>query len=102
MAFAPPRDKPYAGRAGNRRVINPFKIILKQMMTALNLQMIASAGGTVEVNAANYTALNLQMIANAGKNKGAELIVKNANKLTALNCQMIASANPGHVHFDFT
>ena len=42
------------------------------------------------------------MIANAGKNKGAELIVKNANKLTALNCQMIASANPGHVHFDFT
>ena len=72
------------------------------MMTTLNLQMIASAGGQVEVNAANYTALNLQMIANAGKNKGAKLIVKNANKLTTLNCQMIASANPGHVFFDFT
>ena len=64
--------------------------------------MIASAGGSVEVNAADYTALNLQMIANAGKNKGANLIVKDAKKLTPLNCQMIASANPGHVFFDFT
>ena len=71
-------------------------------MTALNLQMIANAGGTVIVSASNYTALNLQTIANAGKAKGANLIVKDANKLTALNCQTIASANPGHVTFDFT
>lgn len=70
-------------------------------MTVLNLQAIASAGGSVIVDANNFTVLNLQAIANAGKAKGATLIINNASCLTVLNCQAIASANPGHVTFNF-
>lgn len=70
-------------------------------MTTLNLQAIASSGGSVIVDANKFTVLNLQAIANAGKAKGATLIVVNANVLSVLNCQEIASANPGHVIFNF-
>ena len=72
------------------------------MMTVLNLQSIASSGGSVIVSAASYSALNLQSIAMTCKAKGVDLVIKEANKLTVLNCQTIASANPGHVTFDFT
>ena len=72
------------------------------MMTVLNLQSIASYGGSVIVSAANYSVLNLQSIAMTGKAKGVDLIIKDANKLTVLNCHTIASANPGYVTFDFT
>lgn len=70
-------------------------------MNVLNLQSIASAGGSVIVDASNFNVLNLQSIATAGKAKGATLIINNANVLTALNCQAIASSNPGHVIFNF-
>lgn len=70
-------------------------------MNILNLQAIASAGGSVIVDAKNLNSLNLQAIANAGKAKGATLIINNANCLNVLNCQAIASANPGHVIFNF-
>lgn len=70
-------------------------------MTTLNLQSIASAGGSVIVDANNYTVLNLQAIANAGKATGVTLIINNANVLSVLNCQAIAGANPGHVIFNF-
>lgn len=72
------------------------------MITASSLQSIASAGGSVIVNADNFTASSLRNIASAGKATGAELIIKDASKLTSSSCQSIASANPGHVIFDFT
>lgn len=98
QAFPPPSEEPYAGRAGNRKVINHNKII---HMTVLDLKGIAGAGGSIILNAQNYTPLDLKGIASVGKQSGATLIIKGANKLTSLDCKGIASCNPGHVIFDF-
>ena len=71
-------------------------------MNVVNLQSIASAGGTVVVSASNFNVVNLQSIATAGVKSGAKLIIKDAIKLNAINCQSIASCHPGYVIFDFT
>lgn len=70
-------------------------------MTVSSLQAIASAGGSVIVNASEFTVSSLRSIASAGKASRAKLIIKDASKLTISSCQSIASANPGYVIFDF-
>ena len=70
-------------------------------MDTLNLQTVASAGGSVIVDANNFNAIQLQTIAKAGKAKGATLIINNASVLNVFECQAIASNNPGYVIFNF-
>lgn len=67
--------------------------------TALQLQGIASSGGSLEVDGSSYTALQLQGIAHAGKTHNAKLVVHNSHAFTALQMQGISNANPGNVTF---
>lgn len=69
--------------------------------SALDLKMIAQAGGHLVVESTSYSALDLKMVANALAS-GATLTVKKADKFSALDCKMIASAAPGRVIFDFS
>ncbi len=69
--------------------------------SALDLKMIAQAGGNLVVESTPYSALDLKMVAYALAS-GATLTVKKADKFSALDCKMIASAAPGRVIFDFS
>ena len=69
--------------------------------SALDLKMIAQAGGNLVVESTPYSALDLKMVAYALAS-GATLTVKRADKFSALDCKMIAFAAPGRVIFDFS
>lgn len=78
------------------------RIIVEIMTkTALDLKMIAQAGGHLVVDATPYSALDLMMVAK-GLTSGATLTVKEADKFSALDCRMVANAAPGCVIFDFS
>ncbi len=67
-------------------------------LTALDLQGIASRGGSLEVDGAVYTAMDLQGIA-IRLTPGAHLKIHNSKTKTALDLQGIASSKPGQVVF---
>jgi hypothetical protein len=66
--------------------------------TALELSAIAHAGGSLEVNGAQYTALELTGVAHALQ-KSATLKVHNSDSKTALELTSISHAAPGRVIF---
>lgn len=66
--------------------------------SALELQGIARAGGSLEVDGGGYSGLELQGVARALA-PGAKLIVGNSSSHSALTLQGIARAKPGQVEF---
>lgn len=66
--------------------------------SALELQSIARAGGSLEVDATNYSSLELQSVARA-LTPGAILKVFGSDRMSALELQAIARAKAGQVVF---
>lgn len=65
---------------------------------SLELQGIAKAGGSLEVDGKAYNSLELQGVARA-LSKGATLKVHNSGVFNSLELQGIANAAPGSVTF---
>lgn len=71
-------------------------------MTGLDLRNLASAGGNIIINGAEFTALDLRNAADAGRAYNTKLTIYGISKFTALDLKNIASSNPGNVTFDFS
>jgi hypothetical protein len=65
-----------------------------------DLCSIMRAGGGVSVSS-NVSTTDLCSIARAGKDKGAKLVVKNADRISTTDLCSIGRANPGNVSFEF-
>lgn len=66
--------------------------------TSLELQAIARAGASLDVDGSRLTSLELQAVGRA-LGDSATLTVSNASKFTSLELQAIARSAPGRVHF---
>ena len=76
-------------------------------VTLLMLPIILSViilfiGSNIIISANDYTVMNLKDFAFIAKQKGGNVIIRNAKRLTALECKSIAFINPGKITFDFT
>jgi hypothetical protein len=66
--------------------------------SAIELQGIARAGGSLKVDGSQFSAIELQGIARALTER-AHLVVANSDRLSAIELQGIARAKPGQVSF---
>ncbi|NKK71401.1 hypothetical protein GFM13_13650 [Rhizobium leguminosarum bv. viciae] len=64
--------------------------------TAMDIQNIARAGGSVEVDGGRYTSMDLQNIARSLQ-AGAFLKVHNSDRHVTMDLQNISRAMPGQV-----
>lgn len=71
-------------------------------MKSYELKDIATAGGSLIVNASAYKSYELKDIAAAGLSKNCKLLIKKASILKGYECKDIAMASPGNVTFDFS
>ncbi len=71
-------------------------------MNILDLQIIASRGGGVIIDAGSYTADDLKILASRAASGGGLVVLRNANRITPDNAKIIASRGKGKVVLDFT
>lgn len=67
-------------------------------MNAFEVQGIITAGGSVDVDAADYSTFDLQGFARMLR-PGARLTIKNSERLNAFDRRGLALAKPGQVDF---
>ena len=70
------------------------------MMTAEQIQFLATKSCDIIVNSNDFTISELKDLAR--KITYGQLIIKKAYKLSFLDAHSIASTNPGKITFDFT
>ena len=70
--------------------------------TISDLQIIASRGGGMIIDAGQYTADDLMILASRAANGGGLVILRNAARLTTDNAMIIASRSQGKVILDYT
>lgn len=70
------------------------------MMTAEQIQFLATKSCDIVVNSNDFTISELKDLAR--RITYGQLIIKKAYKLSFLDAHSIASVNPGKVTFDFT
>lgn len=83
-------------------IVFSSSILKYGIMTALELKNLLFIGSNIIISANDYTVMNLKDFAFIAKQKGGNVIIRNAKRLTALECKSIAFINPGKITFDFT
>ncbi len=67
--------------------------------SSMDLQAIARAGGSLEIEGGHFSSMDLQAIARPGNKHGARLEVVGCGHLSSMDMQAISRASKGNVTF---